>query len=356
MEKWRVAVPQILWEMYTPDINGNYDPGLRQRNLKRIITTIDGCFLGTARNSPPFIRLILFPEFSLGGWTSGQTNIGAQKEHVAITIPGPETEVLAQKAIQRKVYIALGIMENDSAWPNLLFNSAIIINPKGKIILHYRKWNANLGTNPHEIWDEYIAPITGQRDPFPVVDTEIGRLAVSICADIYSPELHRAYALKGAEVLCHLTAGSPQVRIAMYRTRAADNSMYIAVTNMAGNILADGLIDHSRTLRQTIGVSGRSSVYDYEGNPIAEATGDASQIVIGTIDIASLRANGPNLTDLRTEPFAPFYNQSIIPPNIFLNATQKELLEPKKVREQYAAQARQNREKLYSFYSENDVK
>lgn len=356
MEKWQLAVPQIEWEMYTPDINGNFDPGLRQRNLKRILTTIDGCFMGSTRNTAPLVRLVLFPEFSFGGWTSGDTSIKPQKTHVAITVPGPETETIARKATARNVYVALGIIENDPAWPDVLFNSAIIISPRGKVILHYRKWNSRLGANPHDLWDQYLAPITGQRNPFPVVDTEIGRLAVSICADIYSPELHRAYAFKGAEVLCHLTAGSPQIRIPMYRTRAADNGMYLAVTNMAGIILADGLVDHCRTLTKTVGQAGRSAIYDYEGTPIAKATGDASQIVIGTIDIDALRARGPNLTDLRTEPFAPFYAQTIFPPNIFLGATPQELLEPMKVRARYAAEARKNREKLYGFYSENDVK
>jgi len=313
--------------------------------------------MGSTRNTTPLVRLVLFPEFSLGGWTSGPITIKEYKEYVAISVLGPEIETVAKKAVERNIYVAMGIIEADPAWPDIVFNSAIIINPRGKVILHYRKWNSTLGANPHELWDRYTAPITGQRDPFPVVDTEIGRLAVSICADMYSPELHRAYAFKGAEVLCHLTAGSPQVRIPMYRTRAADNSMYVAVTNMAGIIISDNLIDHCRTQRKTVGQAGRSAIYDYEGTAIAEATGDAPQIVIGTIDIDTLRARGPNLTNLRTEPFASFYNQTIIPANIFLNAKPEELLDlPSKIRAGYAEEIKKNRENLYGFYPEDLVK
>ena len=53
--------------------------------------------------------------------------------------------------------------------------------------------------SPHDIADY-------PDDPFPVVETEIGRLGAAICYDWLFPETLRVLAFKGAEVLVRVSA------------------------------------------------------------------------------------------------------------------------------------------------------
>lgn len=53
---------------------------------------------------------------------------------------------------------------------------------------------------------ERFVEVFGEDAIFPVVDTPIGRLGVMVCGFIQNPEVARALALKGVEVLIHPTA------------------------------------------------------------------------------------------------------------------------------------------------------
>ena len=53
---------------------------------------------------------------------------------------------------------------------------------------------------------ERFVEVFGEDAIFPVVDTPIGRLGVMVCGDIQYPEVARALALTGVEVLIHPTA------------------------------------------------------------------------------------------------------------------------------------------------------
>ena len=77
------------------------------------------------------------------------------------------------------MYLAAVNLELDPVWPDFCFNTGFIINPKGKVILKYRKTVTNnpltVTCSAHDIMEKYTDPITGKYDPFPVVDTAIGR-------------------------------------------------------------------------------------------------------------------------------------------------------------------------------------
>jgi len=317
---------------------------------------IDAAFIG-GQLVP--VRVVCFPEFSLGGCysrpdTTTEGLIGA----AAITVPGPETERIAQKAIEKNTYVALGVIEKDEKW-NFWYNTGIIINPKGKIILRYRKWHTSYGISPHSIFDEFTDPITGAHDPFPVVETEIGRLAVSICADMHSQELYRVYGMKGADVVLHLTCGSPVIRTPLYQARAVDNGMYIVVENFAGITCGDGAItDFRRTYTPLVGVPGRCAVYNPTGFLQVEAPDGGEQVVIGVIDIAEARKNDP-IERLMTEFYAPHYAKPVAPKNIMAQSTPADrasLNSWTAYSMKRAQQAKQNRQALYNYYLENDVK
>jgi predicted amidohydrolase len=259
-------------------------------------------------------------------------------------------------------------MENDPDWPDFFFNSAFIINPQGKIILNYRKANVSFGLNAHDIWKDYRDPITGKHDAFPVVDTKIGRLSCMICGDTAIPEIPRIFAFKGAEVLCRLSSGySWEFARQTLRVRANDNTMYVVAENWAARAITfhdigtAHIIDSIDTER-----GGGSMIIGYNGNIIAEANGTAPQLVIGTINIESLRkareswksvaaGTGSFIPYTRTEFYRPYYNKTIFPPNQYFKQGPMEHPDDESV-EKRRQMAIDNYRKMWDFYSEDDIR
>jgi predicted amidohydrolase len=326
VEPFTVACVQAWWELYNPNFRGEYEgESFRRRNLKRMCEHIDHCF--AYGGSVPPVKLVTFSEFGLGGCYDSSTTVDQVIQYQAITIPGPETEVLAEKARKYKTYIAAVNHEISPDIPGNYYNTAFILNPEGKIILKYRKMNAAFACNPHDIMDKYINPVTGTRDFFPVVDTRIGRLGCFICGDLMIPEFPRAYAFKGCEVLLHLNGGFVgEMPRMVLQVRAWDNTLYVVEQNFAGYFInREG--DPSLGINPSIDSSGggQSRIIDYSGNIIAKSEDRAPQIVKGVIDVMALRetrkrfrfgiTGGDSVTRCRTELYREFYNQTVFPPN-----------------------------------------
>jgi len=367
IEPWAVACVQANWENYNPNVRGEFEGDtLRKRNLEMMCTYIDACFVVGVRPKP--VKLVCFPEFSIGGMYAPKTTTEEVKKYQAITIPGPETEVLAAKARQYNIYIAAVNHENDPSIPDFFFNTAFIINPQGKIILKYRKLNNLFGCNPHDIFDEYTNPITGTRDFFPVVDTQIGRLACGICADIYMTEIPKIYALKGADIWLHMTSSRSWVHDTyLLRARAFDNTIYIAHENWAARVLTTEKLGGNKVCTHIDTFEGGGSmVIDPYGHIIAEANGAAEQLVVANIDVMTLREkrksfiqlrgnNGNALAWTRTELYAPYYNRTIFPPNGVIRDGPMKMNNDEAVTRR-REQAVENLKNFHEFYSEEDVR
>ena len=366
IEPYTVACVQAYWELYNPNYYGEYEgESFRQRNLKRMCDHIDfACRLSLGG---PKTRLICFSEFGLGGCYDANTTVQQVKQYQAITIPGPETNVLAEKAKKHGCYIAAVNHENSPDIPDNFYNTAFIINPEGKIILKYWKMNAAFACNPHDIMDVYVNPITGTRDFFPVVDTRIGRLGCFICGDLMIPEFPRAYAFKGCEVLLHLNgAFVGDIPEMVLQVRAWDNTLYVVEQNFAGFFInrhghpAEGV---NPSFDSTGG--GQSRVIDFYGNVVAKAPDRAPQVVQGRIDIMALRqarksfrfgiAGGDALTRCRTELYREFHSKTIFPPNRVLRDGPIQFLNDATVTAR-RKESLENRHNMMDFYYEEDVK
>ncbi|MCX8126113.1 MAG: hypothetical protein N3E40_03075, partial [Dehalococcoidia bacterium] len=367
IKPWAVCLVQANWENYNPNLKGELEgDSFKKRNLEMMCAYIDACFTMTPRPKP--VRLVCFPEFSIGGMYGRNTTTEEVKKYEAITIPGPETEVLAERARRYNTYIAAVNHENDPLVPDFFFNTAFIINPKGKIILKYRKLNNLFGCNPHDIYDIYVNPITGKKDFFPVVDTEIGRLSVGICADIYIPEIPKVYALKGADIWLHLTSSrSWLLDTHLLVARAVDNTIYVAHENWASRVLTTEVIGGTRVATHVDSFEGGGSmVIAPYGHIISEAYGTAEQLVVGEIDVETLRKkretfvqlrgdNGNALAWTRTELFREYYNRTIFPPNgVLRDGPMKRSNDETVTRRREEAVA--NLKGFRDFYSEDDVK
>jgi predicted amidohydrolase len=142
-------------------------------NLSRLLSGIDEAAAGGA-------DLVVFGEAVLSG--IGQGADSAADLPLACSIPGVETRAIADLAVSRCLWIALGVLERDS---DRLYDSALLFSPDGEISLRYRRispgWRQpDADTSVYREGDELMA-----------VETEFGRIAFLICGDLFDDTLLR---------------------------------------------------------------------------------------------------------------------------------------------------------------------
>lgn len=236
-------------------------------------------------------NLIVFPELSLTGYI-----IRDLAYELAEPIEGPSTRLLEELAKKEKVYIVFGMIERSEKAHAVLYNSAVLIGPEG-FLGRYQKMH--LPT--HSVFEEkrYFRP--GYQTP--VFDTEIGKIGLLICYDIFFPEITRMLRLNGAQLMVCISA-SPAVRRKFFEVltvaRAIENTAYLAYVNLAG--IEDGLQ-----------FWGGSRLITPSGSIAAQAKYDEEDQKIGKVDYTDLKrteAFVPTLRDLRPEFFETLKRQA----------------------------------------------
>jgi len=297
-------------------------------NIKRIFDFMDPAVMVAATAGAP-VRLIVLPEMAIQGMPMNFP-AGNKKAHAdfCVTIPGPETELLGQKARELNAYIAAELLfVRDDDFPDHLFNMAFIVSPQGEVIYKRAKATSDayeggaLGTtNPHDIWDEWVEK-KGNGSVlnafFPVARTEIGNIGYAICHEGAYPEIARGLAMNGAEIMIRATLIEPQVMLGMWelqnRSHAMFNQMIVVSPNLGPQVGKDG------GFYDLFG--GQSMIVNHLGHIIAKQPGMANgdSFVSAVIDIEALRrariANGVTnfFKDLRTEQYAAIYADPIYP-------------------------------------------
>jgi predicted amidohydrolase len=138
-------------------------------------------------------------------------------------IPGPATEVLANKAREYHTYVISGMLEREGG---KVYNTAVLIDRQGQIAGKYRKVHIPLA-------EDEGGETPGNR--YPIFNTDFGRIGMLICWDIFFPETVRIMRLEGAEILFVPTAGDgagARHYDVTTRALALDNGVYL-VTSVA---------------------------------------------------------------------------------------------------------------------------
>jgi formamidase len=208
------------------------------------------------------------------------------RKHLAVPVPNEHTAAYERLARKYGCYIQTGsFLEADPDWPDAVFNTTVLVGPGG-VLLKYRK------ANPWIPWEVHSSPhdLEGyDQDPFPVADTELGRIGVAICYDWLFPETIRQLAFNGAEILVRVSAymdpwgaTAPLDWWTLFnRARAAENTAYVIAANQGAQ------------LRNYPPFSwpGGSMIVDYDGRILAQADpGPGEKVVVGPVDVAALRS------------------------------------------------------------------
>jgi predicted amidohydrolase len=253
------------------------DQGNKEKNLEIIRKNV-------VRARKESAQLVIFPELSLTGYV-----VRDQIYELAERIPGPSTRIVEKLAKENGLHIIFGMPETCEKTQATLYNSAVLVGPNGFIGKYHKMY---LPT--HSIFEEkrYFRP--GYQ--VAVYDTELGKIGLVICYDIYFPEVTRLTRLKGAQLIVCISA-SPGIRRPFFETltaaRAIENTAFLAYVNRAG--IEDGLQFWGGS--RLIGPCGRT---------IAEAKYDEEDFVVAEMDYADARqveAFVPTLRDLRPELF-----------------------------------------------------
>ncbi|QFU77809.1 nitrilase [Halioglobus maricola] len=250
------------------------------------IARIDGLIAGSQGFLRSFVgmptTLVVLPEYFLTSFPLGES-IEAWQAKACIEIGGPEYEKLGEVAQKHGIYLSGNAYELDPHFTNLYFQTSFIIDPCGDVVLRYRRLVSMFAPTPHDVLDQYLDAY-GEDSLFPVAETDIGRLACVASEEILYPELTRAHALRGAEIICHSSSevGSPQdtPKNIAKRARAYENGVYVVSANSAG-------INQIPFPAQS--TNHHSQVVNYLGAILGEAGSGESMCGNGEVDLNALR-------------------------------------------------------------------
>ncbi len=207
--------------------------------------------------------LVIFPECANSGYA-----FNSQDEAMpyAETIPGPFVEALTAVARDKSRCLAVGLLEKDGS---RLRNSAVLVTAEGEVHV-YRKTHL-----PYLGLDRFVTP----GGSLPVFKTSLGVVGLLICYEWRFPEVARALALQGAELLIGLSnwpRGAVVIPTLLLPARAAENRVWIASANRVGLEGGSEFI-------------GKSAVIDPNGDTVVALDGPQEGVSCCDMDLSLSR-------------------------------------------------------------------
>jgi deaminated glutathione amidase len=210
-------------------------------------------------------------------------------------IPGPFSAAFSEIARRRDCWILAGSLAESSADPARPYNTSALIAPSGDVVARYRKihlFDIAVDAGPADV--ESARATAG--DELVTADVDSVRLGLTICYDLRFPELYRALALLGAQVLtvpANFTerTGRDHWEV-LLRARAIENGAYVIAPAQVNGPPGSPAY-------------GRTMIVDPWGTIVAQAP-DRVGIVSAEIDtarVASIRRQIPVLANRRPETY-----------------------------------------------------
>jgi predicted amidohydrolase len=198
---FRIAVVQPI----------THRPGEDERNVAEAVAHV-------AQAAAEGAQFVCFPESYPGPWR--------------MPAPYDPTEALRAAAQAHKIHVVYGTLEPISMREATAYNLTCMAFPDGRPPVRYRRTHPNgpWVYTGGAVWEFQYRP----GDEFPVFDTVHGKVGLAMCSEVYMPEVTRALALRGAELI-FMPAGKDKGRLwATWRTliwaRAIENLAVVVTT------------------------------------------------------------------------------------------------------------------------------
>ena len=138
------------------------EPGAKAENLARIRRTV-------AAAASQGADIVVLPEAADLGWTHPSARTLAEE------VPDGDSAALYRElARNHEIYVCGGLVERAGSQ---LFNSALLVDPSGDVLIHHRKINElDIANGLYSVGDRLR-----------VAETPFGRVGVMICADAMAP-------------------------------------------------------------------------------------------------------------------------------------------------------------------------
>jgi predicted amidohydrolase len=191
----------------------------------------------------------------------------------------PGVVAMQRLAREQRTTILIGSIRARETGMDKPFNRAVLIGDGGAIVATYDKLHLFDVTLPDgQRYEESAQAVAGSQ---PVVaKTDFAALGLSICYDLRFPQLYRALALSGAELLLVPSAFTRPTGEAhwhvLLRARAIENAAYVVAPAQAGSHPGG---------RETY---GHSIIIDPWGRILAEADGEHPGVITASIDPAQV--------------------------------------------------------------------
>ena len=214
-------------------------------------------------------RLVALPEVFI--WRGNKRS----ERQNAEPIPGPSSNAMAGLAAELKIYLLAGSILEEIPDSERSFNTSALFGPSGELVAAYRKIH---------LFDVDLANGVSLRESATrahgesviAVQTDLCTMGLSICYDLRFPELYRALADQGADVIFVPAAFTAFTGAAhwepLLRARAIENQAYV---------IAPAQFGQSRGSFET---HGHTMIVDPWGKIIAELA-DGPGIVSAEIDL-----------------------------------------------------------------------
>ncbi|WP_081734972.1 carbon-nitrogen hydrolase family protein [Mesorhizobium sp. L2C084A000] len=158
-----------------------------------------GAMLGYAKAAKDQgAEIVVYPEEAVFGWLNPKVFYEAQP------IPGQAQAAFAAIAKQAGVWVATGLAERGpqiASNPTIyeVFDSGILIDSEGRLVLHYRQHNViknAFSECPIKYGSQGCSYTPGPLSDVEVVETPFGRISMLVCADAYTFDTSTLDALK----------------------------------------------------------------------------------------------------------------------------------------------------------------
>ena len=231
-------------------------------------------------------QIIFLPELTLSRYPADTLPSGVPNQNAEQLESGPTFSLISQQAKKYGVVIHASLYQEAGLTDGRGLNTAIVVGANGELLGSTPKLHIPVTEGYFE--DKYFAP-GPDNNPYPVFEIDLNgrpKLGLPTCWDEWFPEVARAYALAGADILCYPTAIGSEPDHPDFDTEplwrqviighAIANGLFIVVPNRWGN---EGLLDFY----------GSSFIVDPYGRILAQAGRSGNEVLVVELDLDQRR-------------------------------------------------------------------